>query len=394
MRAIQFDLADPEHPASLVEVDEPALPRGDWARVAVTGCGICGSDLHLFSDNMGPAPALGASMASHAFPFVLGHELAGVVVEAGPDCRVAVGTRVAVLPDINCEARGIDPPCRPCANGWASGCHNAGSGVLTPGSALGFTSGLGGGWAEQAVAHESMLFPLPDSVGDDAAPLHEPVSIAVHGLLRAPPADGDPVLVIGAAAIGLATVAALKALVPASPVTVLARHDAQAAAASAVGADRVVRACDDRTHFEELAADTGARLTGTGEAAMLTGGYPYVVDAVGYPGTVTDALRVVDTRGTVLLLGAAAIGEYDLSPLWWKECAVVGAVRHSTDPGLGGGPVRSSVARAVEILAAGLLPAEAVVTHEFALENHREAIRTALDRRSGALKVVFRPGLA
>lgn len=392
MRAIQYDLVDPEYPASLVDLDEPALPRGEWARVQVTGCGICGSDLHLFSDNMGGAPALGASMQSHAFPFVLGHELAGVVIEAGPDCRVAAGTRVAVLPDINCEARGIAPPCPPCANGWPSACHNVGSGVLTPGSALGFTSGLGGGWAEQAVAHESMLFPLPDAVRDEAATLHEPVSIAVHGLLRAPLTDGDPVLVIGAAAIGLATVAAVKALCPASAITVVARHDAQADAAVAVGADRVVRSSDDRAHFEELAADVGARLTGVGDSAMLTGGYPYVVDAVGYSTTVTDALRLVDTRGTVLLLGAAATGEYDLSPLWWKECAVVGAVRHSTDPGLGGGPVRSSVARAVEILASGLLPADAVITHEFVLDDHREAIRTALDRQAGALKVVFRPG--
>jgi threonine dehydrogenase-like Zn-dependent dehydrogenase len=220
------------------------------------------------------------------------------------------------------------------------------------------------------------------------------VSIAVHGLLRAPPHNGDPVLVIGAAAIGLATVAALRALVPASPVTVVARHPAQVRAASALGVDTVVTQHDDCSHFEELAADVGARLSGAGDAAMLTGGYPYVIDAVGYPTTVTDALRVVDNRGTVLLLGAAATGEYDLSPLWWKECAIVGAVRHSTDPGLDGGPARSSVARAVEILAAGHLPAETVITHEFGLADHREAIRTALDRRAGALKVVFRPSLA
>lgn len=391
MKAVQFDLADPTHPASLVELDDPVLPAPDWARIGVTGCGICGSDLHLFSDNMGAAPALGTALESHAFPFVLGHELAGVVIEAGPDCTVAVGTRVAVLPDITCAARHIDPPCRPCANGWASACQNLGSGVLTPGSALGFTSGLGGGWAEQALAHESMLFPLPDTVGDDAAPLHEPVSIAVHGLLRAPPTDGDPVLVIGAAAIGLATVAAVKAMFPRSPITVVARHDAQAAAAVAVGADRVVRQHDDRSHFEELAAAVDAPITGTRESAMLTGGYPYVVDAVGYPATVTDALRLVDTRGVVLVLGAAATGEYDLSPLWWKECALVGAVRHSTDPGIRGAPSRHSIARAVEILADGLLPADPVITHEFPLDGHRDAIRTALDRRAGALKVVFRP---
>jgi len=392
VRAVQYDHVDPEHPASLVEVDGPGLPRGDWARITVTGGGICGSDLHLFERNLGGAPALAAAMGV-AFPFVLGHEIAGVVESAGPACRVAVGTRVAVLPDINCEPRGIEPPCPACARGWPSGCHNAGSGVLTPGSALGFTTGLGGGWADFVVAHESMLFPLPDGVSDHAATLHEPVSIAVHGLLRAPVRDGEPVLVIGAAIIGLATVAAVRALFPSSAVTVLARHQRQADAASAVGAHTVVRAADDGSHFAELAECVGARVSGRAESSMLIGGFPYVVDAVGYSNTVTDALRLVDNRGTVLLLGAAATGEYDLSPLWWKEAAFVGAARHSTDPGLDGAPSAHSIARALEILDAGYLPSDAVITHEFPLEAHRDAIATARDRRAGAIKVVFRPTL-
>lgn len=390
MRAIQFDYADPAFPASVVDLAEPSLPNAAWARIEVTGGGICGSDLHLFDRSMGGAPAL-ASAVGVAFPFVLGHEIAGVVVEAGTDCTVPVGTRVAVLPDINCEARGIEPVCRACANGWPSSCHNAGSGVLTPGSALGFTSDLGGGWAEQVVAHSSMLFPLPDAVPDAAATLHEPVSIAVHGLLRSPTRDGDPVLVIGAAIIGLATVAAIRALFPSSPVTVLARHDRQAAAAFAVGANAVIRPDDQGSHFDALASAANARVAGTGDHQMLIGGFPYVVDAVGYPGTVTEALRVVDNRGTVLLLGAAATAEYDLSPLWWKEASIVGAARHSVDPGLAGAPSAHSIARALEILAAGGLPHEAVITHEYPLTAAREAIATALDRKAGAIKVVFRP---
>jgi threonine dehydrogenase-like Zn-dependent dehydrogenase len=176
-------------------------------------------------------------------------------------------------------------------------------------------------------------------------------------------------------------------------VLVLARHDRQAAAARAVGADAVVRAADDGSHFEELAAQVDARVSGRGETAMLIGGFPYVIDAVGYANTVTDALRLVDNRGTILLLGAAATGEYDLSPLWWKEAAFVGAARHSTDPGIGGAPTAHSIARAVEILAGGYLPSDAVITHEFPLEAHRDAITTARDRRAGAIKVVFRPAL-
>ena len=390
MLAVQYDLADRAFPASLVELDEPALPRGDWARVEVRAGGICGSDLHLFAPNMGAAPTLRA--LAYAFPFVLGHEIGGTVVEAGPDCDVPVGTRVAVNPDINCVARGVDPPCRACAAGWPSSCHNAYSGVLTPGPALGYTSDLGGGWAEQVLAHVSSLHRVPDAVSDEAVSLHEPVSIAVHGLLRDPPRDGDPVLIVGAAIIGLASVAAVHALFPRSPVTVLARHPHQADAAAATGADRVVLEQPDKAHFDELAEASGARRSGTRDQSMLIGGFPYVIDAVGYPGTVNDALRAVDNRGRVLLLGAAATGEYDLTPVWWKEAALVGAVRHSTDPGAGGGPTRASIDRALEILATGSPPADVVITHNFPLGAYRDAVRTALDRRaSAAIKVVFRP---
>ena len=50
MRAVEFNLKDPAFGAELVEIDEPALPNDEWARVAVTVGGICGSDLHLFGN--------------------------------------------------------------------------------------------------------------------------------------------------------------------------------------------------------------------------------------------------------------------------------------------------------------------------------------------------------
>ena len=108
VRAVQFDLADPKFPASLVDVPEPELPGASWTRVSVTGGGVCGSDLHLFTQNVGPSPTL-ASLAS--IPFLLGHEIAGRVIESGSSSSHPVGTRVAVDPCIPCAPRGIDPPC-------------------------------------------------------------------------------------------------------------------------------------------------------------------------------------------------------------------------------------------------------------------------------------------
>jgi threonine dehydrogenase-like Zn-dependent dehydrogenase len=394
VRAVQFDMADPTFPASLVELPEPALPSDAWARVAVTVAGICGSDLHLFTHNTGPSPTL-AGMGA-AFPFVLGHEIAGRVVEAGPQCPVPVGTRVAVDPCIPCAPRGIDPPCENCARGWTSSCLSLDSRIVSGGRSLGFTQDLGGGWAEQVLAHASMLHAIPDAVADRDACLHEPVSIACHGILRAPPRDGEPVLIVGAGIIGLAALAALRGLFPSCPVTVVARHPHQAAAAAVCGAAHVVRSDPASAHFEELATISGARVVGRKSNLMLMGGFPYVVEAVGAPRSVTEALRAVAHRGTVLLLGAAGVSEVDLTPVWYKEAALVGSIDHTVDagsaPGLAGAPDQHSVDRALEVLAAGLLSADVVVTHEFPLDAHRTAVDTAIDRGGAhAIKVVFRP---
>jgi len=387
-------MADPAFPASLVDLPDPELPGPAWARIRVTAGGICGSDLHLFAHNTGPSPTL-MGMAG-AFPFVLGHEIAGSVVEAGPACPFPVGTRVAVDPCIPCGARGIDPPCANCARGWTSSCLELDSRVVTGGRTLGFTAGLGGGWAEQVLAHVSMLHPLPGAVPDRGACLHEPVSIACHGILRAPPQSGDPVLVVGAGIIGLAILVAMKGLFPENPTTVLARHSHQADAARACGAAHVVTTDDRGEHFQELARLSGARVVGRKADVMLMGGYPYVVEAVGAPQSITEALRAVAHRGTVLMLGATGVTEVDLTPVWYKEAALVGSIDHTVDsgpaPGLAGAVDRHSVDRALDILAADLVPYDTIVTHEFALDDYRTAVETAIDREhSRAIKVVFRP---
>ena len=291
---------------------------------------------------------------------------------------------MVIDPCIPCLPRGIDPPCVNCARGWTSSCLNLDSRIVSSGRSLGYTQDLGGGWAETVLAHDSMLHPLPDAVPDRAGSLYEPVSIACHGLMRAMPADGDPVLVVGAGIIGLAAVAALRGLFPNCPITVLARHPHQGAAAAACGAHHVVYADPENRHWEELASLSGARVVGRKQHQMLMGGFPYVIEAVGAPQSVTEALRAVAHRGTVLLLGAAGISEVDLTPIWYKEAALVGSIDHTVDaasaPGLAGGPDRHSVDRAIDVLAAGFLPDSVVVTHEFPLDGYREAVEAAIDR--------------
>ena len=395
MQVVRYDLADPAFPASLVEVPEPALPTGAWARVAVTAGGICGSDLHLFAPASGGSPTL-AGLGT--LPFVLGHEIAGTVIEVGADAPWVVGDRVAVDPTLPCLVRDIRPPCPNCARGRTSSCRNLDSRVLTPGRSIGFTDGLGGGWSEHVLAHSSMLHRIPAAVPDRTAGLHEPVSIALHGLGRRSPEDGDPVLVVGGGVIGLAALLVLRALFPDNPSTVVVRHPHQRAAAEACGATHVVSS-SGAAAFEELAALVDGRSVGSGEDRMLMGGFPYVVEAAGTAGSVTDALRAVDHRGTVLLLGAMGTGRVDVTPLWYKEAVVIGSVDHGRDPSAGIGraaPGRDhSIDVALDILARQEFPADAVVTHEFPLASYRDAVRAGLDKgTSGAVKVTFRPQLS
>jgi len=385
VRVAVYDMADPEFPVSLVELDEQPLPGPAWARVRVDLAGICGSDLHnVFPDGSQSrifGPFVGA-------PMEMGHEVSGTIVEAGPECPLPVGTEVAVDPTLACSARGVEP-CPMCAVGAYSSCHRLGSKAFTPGFGLGFTVGLGGAWGEQVLAHNSQLHPLPTGVSLHTAVLTEPLSVSVHGLLRRPPADGEPVLVVGAGIIGLTALAALRQLVPGSEVTVLARHPHQAAAAAALGAHHVVVPGAGYEYLSELAELGGGTVVGRKDAAMINGGYQAVVEAVGTASSLSQAIRFVAQRGVVHFIGCAAVTTVDLAPAWFKEVDVVGSFCHAAD--LHDGELVHSFDRALGIMAAQPAAIDALVTHELPLADLRAACDTARDKSTGAIKVVVRP---
>ena len=386
MRLARYDLADPDFPVSLVEADEPVLPGPAWARVSVQASGICGSDLHnLYPDGSG-SRIFGPHVEA---PMEMGHEMAGVVIEAGPECPFAVGTMVAVDPTLTCDARGVER-CPACATGATSACWNLGSKLFTGGFGIGFTVGLGGGWGDQLVAHASQLHAVPAGVDARTAALTEPLSVSLHALARRLPPKGAPVLVIGAGIIGLTAVVALRSLAPDSEITVLARHPHQAAAATALGAPHVVRPDDAGEYLAELARLGGGMLRGKRDGATISGGYPLTIEAVGTGASVGLSFRVTAQRGAVILIGGIAVTKVDLAALWFKEIEVVGAFCHAVDTAPDG--VRHSFDRALDLLAAGALPADRVVTHEYPLSDLRAACATAHDKSTGAIKVLLHPG--
>ena len=98
---------------------------------------------------------------------------------------------------------------------------------------------------------------------------------------------------VGAGIIGLAPVAAVKGHFPSCPVTALDRHQHQTDAVLACRAAHAVLSDANNGHFEGLSQIMGDRHAGMGTDTMLMGGFPFVVEAVGAPRSVTEALCAV-----------------------------------------------------------------------------------------------------
>ncbi|MFZ1711313.1 MAG: zinc-binding dehydrogenase, partial [Anaerolineae bacterium] len=162
--------------------------------------------------------------------------------------------------------------------------------------------------------------------------------------------------------------------------------------ARACGADHVFLAQADG--YAETAARTGSRLYhGRAGNRMLLGGFDIIFDVVGIPATLTNALRWTRARGTVVLVGVNLHRmNVDLTPVWYQEVNLLGAVGH--DIVSWQGEEISTFDLALRWLQSGDLRTDPLLTHRFPLSAYRQAFATALDKRQArSIKVAFE-GLA
>jgi alcohol dehydrogenase len=171
--------------------DDARTPSGGW--ITVEACGVCGSDWSWYADRQISAP------------FVLGHEIVGIVAELWGTMPpgLAVGDRVALEEAL---------PCRNCA-ACRSGRHRlCPSSTRYGGTSVGTAPGLWGGFAERVyLAPTANVHRVPASLDSHLAPLFVPVSnglswLSSAGALR----PGESVAVLGVGQHGLACVAAAR----------------------------------------------------------------------------------------------------------------------------------------------------------------------------------------
>ena len=382
-------------PCALTEVPDARPLRPDWYVVAPLLTGICGSDAkQVLMDFEGDTDS--AMSAFVSFPQVLGHEVVGVVVEAGPEAvGFDLGDRVVLNPWLSCAPRGISPVCPACENGDLSLCWNFTSGELAKGIHTGTSSDATGGYAELLPAHSSMLFAVPDGLDDRRAVLADPFAVSLHSVTRHPPPPGGRALVWGAGALGCSAVAALRALYPDVEVGVVARFEAQAELVRALGAHAVFAPTGTAEMVEKLAEWSGGVLrptmAGLDAIPMCHPGFIDVAyDTIAKPETFEVEVRVLAARGTLVKSGVHPPARWEWSPLYFKEIDLVGSNAFGIEEVRG--VRRHGIEHYLDMALEGEIDLSAMLTHVFGLTQWQQAFAAMGDQASsGAIKVAIDP---
>jgi threonine dehydrogenase-like Zn-dependent dehydrogenase len=296
VRVITFD--GPGTPPRLQRVPRPAVPK-KAALIRIEACGVCGTDLHILQGHW-PKPL--------PWPITLGHELAGVIEEIGPDLKtdfmgqsLAVGSKVMLPPLMPCGE------CYYCVHypARANKCLNP----VYYGRYIPFARPphLWGGWADLVYVDLELLpgtkiYKLPDTMSTRLGSLAEPLTSCVRGLNRAirnpGAADGfrvgDTVVIQGAGPIGLLALVAAREMGAGRVIVVGAPEKPRLELCRAFGADATVALEDCPTPADRIAA-----------VRELAGGFgaDVVLECSGHPSAGPEGIEMLRDGGTYVEMG-------------------------------------------------------------------------------------------
>ncbi|MBA2716089.1 MAG: NAD(P)-dependent alcohol dehydrogenase [Propionibacteriales bacterium] len=319
---------------SIEERPEPT-PGPRQAVVRIEAVGVCGSDTAYFK-----VGRIGDYVVDG--PLVLGHEVAGQVVDVGPEVsQVSIGDRVAIEPGT---------PCRDCRECMAGRYH------LCPDLVFLATPPYDGALLERLTIDERNLFVIPDEMSYEQGALLEPLSVGLWACQRANLSPGDSVLVTGAGPVGLLAASAARAL-GAAAVTITDLSDFRLGLAESMG------------FAIEKAADPSEQA------------FDVLLECSGAPGVLAAGLRRLRPAGRAAVVGMSkeeAI-PLPLSQLNPQELTINLVNRYAHTWPL-----------AIELVSSGRIDVTPLITHHFPLNQTEEAL-TLSSRVPDAVKAVIHP---
>jgi L-iditol 2-dehydrogenase len=329
------------------DAPEPYPGPGD-VKIRVRNCSTCGTDVKI------------SKFGHHHIrpPRVMGHEIAGEVVEVGaevtgwqPGDRVQV---IAAIPDGTCEE---------CRRGRMTVCPNQES--------MGYH--YDGGFAEYTIVPAKVLAVdglnrIPDALGFDEASVAEPLACVLNGQELARIGEGDDVVIIGAGPIGCMHVRLARARGAARVFLADLNPERLAMSAERVKPDAAIHGTD--------LVDQVMKLTdGRGADAIIT--------AAASGAAQEQALQMAARQGRISFFGGLPkdnpVIACDSNLVHYRELTIVGA---------NGSSPRHN-ARALELIASGAVPVADLITHHLPLADVLEGIDIVA--RGTAIKVTIEP---
>ena len=327
------------------ETPDPKLTNPRDVLLRVSAVGICGSDMHYYTTGR-----IGAAMV--VYPFIMGHECAGIVQAVGSEVRgLQPGQRVAIDPLISCGQ------CDQCRGGRAHTCRNQ--------RFLGLPGQAAGALAEYLVLPEKCCYPIPARVTSDQAVMVEPLSIAVHAQRLSQLEPGARIAILGAGPIGLSVLLVCRA----------------AAECKTYVTDLIAERL-------QLAANLGAAWTGNASqgdvAASIREAEPLGVDLVfecaGKQETIDQGVALLKPGGTLLIVGIPETDQisFPIHTLRRKELTIQNVRRQN-----------ECISPALNMVASGTINVDLLVTHHFTLDETKAAFDLVSNYRDGVVKAMI-----
>jgi len=329
----------------IIERDIPSVEENE-VLVQLEYVGICGSDLHYFETGR-----LGDFIVK--YPFVLGHEACGIVVETGKSVKnLAVGDRVALEPGKTCGQ------CSYCKEGKYNLCSEV----------VFFAAPPDDGVFQEYVAHEAKLcYKLPENVSAKEGALIEPLAVGFHAAMQGGAKLGQTAVVTGAGCIGLVSMMALKAM-GVSNVYIVDVLKNRLDKALELGATGVINAREE---------DSVAAIMKLTDSV----GCDLAIETAGTNVTTQQVIRMAKKGATIVLVGYTPTGIVDL-PVGMaldKELTIKTVFRY-----------RNMYPMAIHAVADGKVNLTGLVSHEFLLDDIQNAMSLSSSNKTEIVKAVIR----
>ena len=333
----------------VIDVDSPSAAP-DELKIRVESCATCGTDAKIFGHGH---PRLNP-------PQIIGHEIAGEIIEVGKDTSgYSVGDRVQIIAAV---------PCEEC---WA--CKAGKQGICINQTSMGYQ--YPGGFAEEMIVPAAVLKAngvniIPGDLSFDEASVTEPLACALNAQRLIHVGDGDTVLVMGAGPIGCLHVRLARALGATKVMLADVNGGRLHLSADVVKPDRAIDMSS-----ENLAAIVLEETDGIGPSVIITAAPAGVAQE--------QAIAMAAPGGRVSFFGGLPKDKplitVDSNVVHYKELILAGAN--------GSSPAQN--AEALALIASGKVPVADLITHRLPLSQVEDAIHAVTSGE--AIKVVIKP---